>query len=632
VTGGLSAGRAILRGAQERAELDRSRGSAQDPPVGAPRDGVAAGRWGVMGDNGEPKPDEMPPGCPVKVLGYNGSDLLLVDAAGQLRTVSEKFSIDTVTRLFGDRIGYVYWAWPRFGRAKKGQPPPVDTFRAERVHQSFWGEAYRCGLFDKLDMVRGRGVWPGPGGGLIVHCGDYLYINGRMAHVGEVDGAIYPRLPAMLHPYHEPVGPEPALEIMDAFSTCSWSRPKIDPLLMLGWIGSALMSGTLHKRPTIFLTGDKGWGKTWLQEYIKLIFGPYLLSANDVTPAGIYQRVGHDARPVAIDELEAGDDPEKVLRVTKLARLGYDGAIMLRGGSDHNPVEFKSRSSFLMSAINPPPVPPAELSRLGLLSLKRPPLDRKRVERVFREEDVLGARIFKRLIDGWPGFERLLVQYKEALHAGGHEQRGQETYGTLLACAHVMLGDDGMDALGYPLQDRFGQWAEDLAAQSLPEYLDARENWLGALSILLGKSVDQWRGGSQLSVGAVIEAVEAQDIDLKKANRQLAAISLKLLGKGERPGSKGMVLCVPNSAPELARIFQGSDWGAGSSGYGVWTSALRQSPAGVLMSDVDNRVTINRVTSRCSMIDLGVYDEITRVPGLTPAAAAPDGEFGSGRF
>lgn len=619
----IRTGGALLRGVEERQELERRALRVPDPPIGAPRDGIYPGKWG-HGDDSAPSPDEFPADCPVKVLGYNGGDLYVIDAMGQFRVISEKFSLDTVTKLFGHRIGFAYWAWPRFGKAKQGQPAPVDTFRAERVNQSFWGEASRRGLFANIEHVRGRGVWAGPGGGLVVHCGDYLYVNGKLAHTGEVDGAIYPKMAAILHPFREAVGPEPALEVMEFFKTCFWARPRVDPVLMLGWIGSALMSGVLAKRPSIFIVGDKGWGKTTVQQYIKLIFGEYLLQANDVTPAGIYQTVRQDARPVAVDELEAGANIEKVLRVTALAKLGYDGAVMLRGGSDHNPMEFRSRSSFLMSAINPPPVPPAEMSRMGVLSLVRPDKSRFGDPRVIREEDMIGPRIFKRLIDGWSGFDRLSMDYKAALKDGGHEQRGQETYGTLLACAHIMLGDEGMDALGYPIEN-FGEWSSLLHAPSMPEYEDARENWAGAISVLLSSNIDLWRGGSQLSVGAILDALEHDDLKFSGANAKLAQVGLKLIsGREFGRAADHLILAVPNATPQLARLFQGSDWAAGPSGHGVWTSALRQSPPGVLVQGEDNRITINRVTSRCTLIDLKVYDELTRPPGR----AKPAGGFG----
>jgi hypothetical protein len=600
------------------AELARLRQPILDPPVGGARDGTDPGKWGGGDETGEPAPEEMPPDCPVVPLGHKAGELYCLDAAGQVVTcTANQFGQGKIEQLFGDRIGYAYWGWPRFGKTKKGQPPRVDTFRTERVRQSLWGEAFRKGVFEQLEAVRGRGVWLGDAGELIVHCGDCLYVDGKVRPVGEMDGKIYPRMAPILHPWPGPVDEAPAEVMLDLFKRFSWGREKTDPLLLVGWLGTAMFSGAMRVRPSILVTGDKGRGKSTLQDILKVFFGPFIVSTTNTTPAGIYQKVNQDARPIGIDELENSGDNTLAMRIVELARQSYSGGLMLRGGSNHSGVEFECRSSFFLSMINPPPLPPQDLSRLGVLTLRRPP-DADRGEKpVLRDDDELGAKIMRRMMNGWPEFDAIFARYRQVLLNGGHEERGCDTYGTLLTCAHILLGEDGLRRFGYPVED-LSPWAKLLSVASMPELEEQGATWLRCLNRLFTQNIDMWRGGGQLTVGAVLEHFEGgHDVSLSSTNNKLAQVGLRLLSPKEfkwaqgRAVPKGYLLAIPHTSPQLARIFEGSPWSAGPGGESGWRLPLKDAPDGVLVEDQDNRITINRTVARCLLVDLAALDSVT---------------------
>lgn len=626
--------RAIVQGAaaaaETRAELLRQRNVIQDPPVGGSREGILPGKWGLQSEDGEPLPDEFPDGCPVQVLGHSKGDLWLLDAAGQVCCLpaSQQIGQGVIERIFGDRIGYVYWAWPRFGKAAKSKdgkpmgPAKVETFRTERVRQSLWGEAYRKGIFDQLDAVRGRGVWRDETGRLVMHCGDCLYVDGKVQPVGEVMGNVYPRMAPIMHPWPMPVDGDAAEVMLELFKRFSWARPSTDPLLLLGWLGVAMFSGAMEVRPSIVVVGDKGRGKSTLQDILKVFFGSYILSSTDTTPAGIYQKVNQDARPIGLDELENQSDSSMAFRIFKLMRESYSGGIMLRGGSNHNGIEFECRSSFLGSMINLPGINPADLSRLAILSLRRPP-ERDRGEKpVLRDDDELGSKIMRRMMDGWSRFDGLFAQYRQALQDGGHDERGCKTFGTLLCCAHILLGEEGLARFHYPVGEQIKTWAKELAVASLPEHEDQTDNWAGCVGQLFTRNIDMWRGGGQLTVGAVLEYYEGGEGEhnsFKSVNTKLAQVGLRLIDPREIkwpadvPRAKGLILAIPTSSPQLARIFEGSPWSAGPSGHGAWANALRDAPDGVFINGLgnQNRVTINRHLSRCLLLDLAALDAVT---------------------
>jgi hypothetical protein len=375
----------------------------------------------------------------------------------------------------------------------------------------------------------------------------------------------------------------------------------------------------MEVRPSIVVVGDKGRGKSTLQDILKIFFGSYILSSTDTTPAGIYQKVNQDARPIGLDELENQSDSTMAFRIFKLMRESYSGGVMLRGGSNHNGIEFECKSSFLGSMINLPGLNPADLSRLAILSLRRPP-ERDRGEKpVLRDDDDLGSKIMRRMMDGWSSFNGLFAQYREALQAGGHDERGCKTFGTLLTCAHILLGEDGLARFNYPVGKGIHGWAKELAVASLPEHEDQTDGWNACVGHLFIRTIDVWRGGGQLTIGSVLERFERGDSDYSQTNTKLEQVGLRLVDPREikwplgmtRP--EGMILAVPTASPQLARIFEGSPWSAGPSGHGAWANAMRDAPDGVFIKGLgnQNRVTINRHSSRCLMLDLAALDKAT---------------------
>lgn len=571
-----------------------------DPVPGVPRDGINPGQW-VPDDLG------LPPDCPVRPLGMDGDVVFFIDANGQLQsTTPSSFGQGFVQMLFGDRQNFLYWAWPRFNKAKD-----VDGWRAEKVREHFYAAASRKGLWKSVEKVRGLGAWPGRNGELILHCGEALYIDGELHPTGEIDGHFYPRRPTTFFPAAEAVSDDdnPAHDVLTALRSWSWGRPDVDPLLILGWIGVALLAGALPWRPSMFLVGDRGTGKSSLQAVLKAIFGPAIVSTPDTTPAGIYQHIGSDALPIAVDELEADGDNRRASAVVKLARLAASGGLMLRGGQDHQGIEFQARSTFLFSAINRPPLPAQDLSRLALINIGKLDPAKLTSAPTLADADTIGPRLLRRMADNWSDFDKLYEEYRTAMRSGGHDSRGQDTFGIFLTCAHMLLGDEGLEREGLPFET-LEPWAHTLAAETLQEVEDAQDNWQACLQHLLTSRVEAWRNGQRQTVGALLDAMGSPEEGLTFAGCQaeLAQAGLGLMAPGTI--ASGYVLAVPNSGPLIASLFKGTPWG-GEGHLGVWGPALRQGPANVVVSEKGkNRARINGVQLRCTMIVLDEWNKL----------------------
>jgi hypothetical protein len=571
-----------------------------DPEPGKPRNGVAAGQW-------TPDALGLPPDCPAIPLGFDGKVLWLLDPTGQICDYRPPFNQAETALLFIGRLDYLKWAWPKFkkvGENDDGSPIfKVEGWKNEDVRDAFIQACGALGPWNAVDRVRGRGAWCGADGELIVHCGRKVILP-RMAKPqppGMIDEHVYPARPAIPGPDPGPLpqGKNPAKLLRPFLESWNWRRGCIDAHLMLGWIGVAFLSGALQQRPICFVVGDKGVGKSTLQKFIKALFRTWIMDTVDTTAAGIYQRMGQDALPVAIDEFEGKADTRKAKAVLELARASYSGGDTNRGGDRHQGVTFEMRSAFLFSSINTPPLEPQDLSRMAFLHLQRLRADTPSILPSDNVLGQLGNAVLRRLIDQWPRFPETLAAFREELGRNPKfDARAKDTFGTLLACAD-MIEFDGWDEEKGALDrlranDSEGDnkpWHTLLDPTKMVEFEDASENWQACLDHMLSVPVEAWRGGQRRTVGQILEAISAgkeDDVrDVTFIRRELAAAGLGFIRRSKREG--GDWLAVPNQDPALRKLFDGTKW-AGEPGASVWQNALRQAPKGEIYEVDQTRI------------------------------------------
>lgn len=585
------------------------RATREDPDPNVPREGIKPGQW-----DGAPW-NAMPPNCPFQVLGHNGPVTFVVSAAGQLHEV-ERWDMATMAALCAPFANYMHWAWPAFGPAGKDAdgnplPPLVKRVERDKMMTAIINEAARRGLFDPSDRVRGRGGWQDRAGRFVWHSGEYLWtVTGKRleaAEPGELDGFLYTRLPDVQRPWAEPVelSESPALRLLDYLKTWSWERPSLDPLLFLGWFATGYMGGALKWRPTVFTTGGAGVGKSTLHYMIQTVFERSLHATADTTAAGIYQRVKQDSLPVTVDELENKPGSVKATAVIELARIAASGAKMYRGGADHEGTAFEARNSFLFSAINPPPLGAQDKSRMAILVLSK--LDRARAAPSIDLKDTDGRMILRQVMDGWRSFqEELLPKWRLALHEAEVDTRAQDTYGTLLAAAELLVGPEMWDMLGTYEPSQAGFMIAEATSADRAEQI---ENWLACLERLMGSTIESWRSGDRLTIGGVLEeAIEDPIIDWKVVRQKLGHAGLGIRTPDNSP-CDGPALAIPGRGPALERIYQDTEWSKG-----VWTNALKQGPRNVVLRGGERRhhvVKINGTAQWCLLVDLKAYGRLS---------------------
>lgn len=525
------------------------------------------------------------PACPVTPLGVRGDRYFFLDALRQLRELEAgKTGRSYILSLFGDKTAFVYELWPNKVDNDTGR---VLSWKVERAQEELMARAADAGVWDPFERVRGAGAWREEDGGLLLHCGNRLIhfpldpsgdAVPTSRRPGKVGRYVYPTDPAQ--PVPAEVSPaydtedDPGAHLREILETWNWKRPDIDPVLLIGWIGAAMIGGALKWRPAAWITGGAGTGKSTLMDLIKLVLDDGLVSVADATGAGIWQKLGYKTLPVALDEQENEEDNRKINAVIKLARLAASGGMVLRGGADHQASEFVARSCFLFQSIITPPLLPQDRSRLAILDL----LKLKGGEAVPAMEPAkmraIGSALRRRIADAWPRLDAVLRTYREALEAEGHNSRGADQFGTLLALADVILlspRESGVEAK---------EWALKLQQDSAFELGDAADAETQCLRKILTTIADAYRGGTQDTLSNWMAKATGRlhgdgvnDLT-REANKILSTYGVKVVKEAGH-----QYLAVATSHEGLSRVFHGSQWATRSgAAEAPWTRQLRRLP------------------------------------------------------
>lgn len=519
-----------------------------------------------------PRPrGEIWEGCPVKPLGTNGAYNYYLDALGQLRSVG-KHERQTIMQLFAHRLPALCHAFPKMvkdretGILKKKHPP---DFEGDQVAMAMIEACGEKGLFDPDGAIRGVGAWTDDDGGLIYHAGDVLITpEGEIAPT-TLHGKIYPAYPPT---------PKPAVSLKDTaapgqtvleqLSTWTWSRD-IDAQVLLGVIGTQMLGGALDWRPTVWITGGKAAGKSTLQTLLKHLHGGEkgLIQSNDATKSGLTSRIGHSSLPVALDELEPGDErSSKEKDIITLARVASSGGQWFRGSSDQKGTGGNVYSTFFFSSILiPGELKPQDLSRLIVLSLNAMPEDAKAPTLRADTWRARGAALKRVLIDRWPTWAKRLDLWREAFAEEGIGGRNGDNWATVMAMADMALHQ------GLPDSDTLKGWSHRVARLIRADVAELGSDADGMLMHLLTQKYDIYRRGEQHTIAQWLMAAAMlpgynkslmgdawadQDDYAKAVNAKLATAGLRVYGTGQEAQ-----LFIANAPIQgLLDLFKGSEW------------------------------------------------------------------------
>lgn len=586
----------------------------------------------TLAQEGESRPDSSRPKklpidwkkCPVVPLGIRSNEsgnqtCYYLDRNKQLvgLEANNRHGKNGMVALFGDEE-WLEEHFPKWSKPTKDRPSEIVGWDQAEATAALIGECVRRGRYSSADRKRGRGAHVYENGGLALHCGDTVLhsihdLEGTIKRwqwidLGVLGDHVYPADDEIPRPWPEPVGPEAAAVLIAGtpgrdglpglFRTWHWRRELLDPRLLLGWVGAALICGAMPWRPNFWLTGGRGTGKSELNGKDKVLhqlLGRGCFRTANTTEAAIRQSLGTATVPVLIDELEAKADTRTIDAVVELARLSSSGDSGHRGGQDHNAKEFTLFSAFFFSSINIPAMPPQDRSRLAIGELRPFPKDWGAPPDLQAYNlPVVGRKLLRRMIDAWPRLSATKARFHKALMEAGHDSRAGDQFGTLLACADVLIHDhDTPD--GLPDWEDVLEWADRCRPERLREVAQEDPEHVLCLDHLLGAQVQSRGGDERVSlaqwIGDALDHVVAPLLpresdgktpDARAADR-LAQMGLKLVnvkfypeetdaegkvlkGKGARWGSQAFdkdqpgFLAIAPGQQAIGRLFEGEHW------------------------------------------------------------------------
>ena len=475
-----------------------AKGKKQAPK--APKAGAGGGGAGIQ----RPEVRSLPPDAPVRALGTAGNRLYYLDAHSQLRDLGARdLNRALILHLFGRETGWLYDLWPT--RKMVGEEWRTTGWDNSKAQESMM-RAAACQIWEPQRHVRGRGAWRLEDGRLVIHTGAALHVSdGKVARPGMVGEHVYPAASRAMAPSipgedGEIDGRTAATELLELLRTWNWARD-FDAELLLGWIVAAMLGGALRVRPLCWVTGDKGTGKSSLvgqDGVIHRLFGDGILTTANTTAAGLYQEIGYDSLPVAIDEIEAKRGNQKTEQVIELARQAFSGSVLLRGGQDHEGQAFKAQTCFLFGSILIPPLLPQDMSRMAILRLNpfaegavEPKLEPKRLDRI-------GRALLRRVLASWHQWDERLELWRDHLRTMGHDGRAADQFGTLLAAADLALYDEA------PSTEKMDDVAIGMAPAMLSETSAEDSNATRCLNYAMSRQVNSLKGGEVLTVGELV--------------------------------------------------------------------------------------------------------------------------------
>lgn len=550
---------------------------------------IGPGKWMDHAD----RETRLPPMCPVIPLGKAGETYFLLNVMGQIETLKSSSSgKGPIGSIFAGRSRYLEWAWPRFGKARKGEPPPVTGWEADDARQALMDACAYVGPFQDEGTVRGRGAWTDHDGRLIYHAGDRVLFRGKNMAPGRLGDWVFPSRPRLPRPWPQPVeggSQGPADELLEILNTWNWRRPDIDARLLLGWACMAMISGALAWRPAVFITGEKGSGKSTLMEVLTWILGKALHKSVNTTGPAIYQKLGHDCTPIAVDELEsqADNNMQRVVQIIELIRTASSGGTINRGSSEGISREYQCKSAFLCSSINIPPMRGQDQSRFAILQLQPFPElapGEQPVDPSFDADAVLaaGRQLLRRMVDGWSRWPATLKAFRHELMRAGHDARGADQFGGLLAAEHIGRSDEP------PTAAELAFWAGALKPTTLAETAHKTEDWRDCLHHLMDVAPEalKHRKGGANTIGGVLNLFRTKDTELD-AEEACAQVGLALSwGKGEAKTWENARLFIPGSHPEVRKLYAGTTWAGLAGATGVWANTLQRAPGDLVSPGV----------------------------------------------
>ena len=275
------------------------------------------------------------------------------------------------------------------------------------------------------EKIKGVGSWIDQGKH-VLNLGDKLLVDFKLRSYGKHSD---------LKKFYQP-NPKTILEFQDkpeydfsklneALSLIDFSSER-DRIVVLGYIAISQIFTTQRWRPHLWITAEKGTGKSSLLEFLNMV----IQNSNiyqDSTAAGLRQDIRCDSKVCIIDEAEG--ESNKTKQLIELARQSSSGSKtnVVRGTVTGSGFNYTPELSFLFASIRIGDLTPADQSRIIQVFMKKrkgnsSSINKKR-ESVMYDAEKLNVDLFSYMNKNLNLFNDLLIITKNKMKDQGLDNR-----------------------------------------------------------------------------------------------------------------------------------------------------------------------------------------------------------------
>ena len=298
------------------------------------------------------------------------------------------------------------------------------------VASDLMDKCHKVGIFDP-EKIRGRGVWT-ENGAFVINDGkntpqssDYIYQKNIQRTLNTSN------------PYTN----EEMQNHLAWFKKIIYKNPS-DHIYLAGWVIQAQIFGALSWRFHVWLTGERGSGKSSLLEWISNMI-PLSIISNDATQSGVRQKIGNDCTALLLDEVEP--DSSRGEGLVELARhmSSNNGQVKLRGTPGGRSITYSGQCVMLFGSIQLAKFTAADASRIYIIELDKT-LGRQTNDEYMTLKSGLNSidhqRMFARAYQCLPSIKESFKEAKRYLtNKLSIESRLAEQISSALSCYHVFF-------------------------------------------------------------------------------------------------------------------------------------------------------------------------------------------------
>jgi hypothetical protein len=524
--------------------------------------------------------------CPVRALGHNDSTFYFCDPVGQVRAMrSGEMTPNGLIGLFMGDVKWLERECPTDSERKRSKGTDRTTWHNPTAVQRLVSACRREGFFDPQEQTRGPGIWPfnaellvgedfAGSDQLVIHAGSEVglawFEDGKVLIEWENAGVkigdfVYPAFAPTARPGDVAATDEEVEAFLAMLDRWNWRDGASAKWLAFGFIATCFMPAAMPFRPTGYVQGRSGCGKSSFMQLAQYLIGDRALKYDNGTAARVREDFAkrNDVRTVIINEAEVSEDNKRILDLIEMARYVYTPGEGKYGRGGSGGSKSAINANFLFVAVEPPPLLPQDANRIAMLRLGPLSANAEQMEAFEIEMPALGRalgpKLARRMLEVWPLFPSTLSLFRKGLMAHRHSQRTANTFGVLLSAAHLIRFG------AVPDDSDVQEWASSLDAKLLASRDISGSTERNCLLHLVTHRVGPYRSGELAPLGEYVrKALWGEPSDAASNNKVirgygLAVVKVKL--KGQTKPSR--YVAVSNKHQGLMEIFRGSQWGKG---------------------------------------------------------------------